>query len=607
MRKMRLFLLVLCAFWQVTSLAQADITEKESIRNKQRVNYIYNFTEFITWKEAHDPFVIGIFGTDEKALVDEFKKSADKRKVKGSAVKILHFQTSDEIKPTQILFVHKIHGVDLEKILNKMYVNNTLLVTEDYQFGESMINFMEFGEEFHFSVNSKQLREAGLLVAPRLLNYSIQEQKDWDEIYQRLTEERNLIDDQSKELIRLQSLVSQQEERLKSQGARIIKQQNLLNGQKDKIDRQKKELDRQIGQVQIQKGQLNALLAEIQGARLKSDEVISELAYQREKFRQRQNKVREQLRTLGEQEKRLKSQQSSISSQEEQLSTQLEKIERQGYLIYAFAFLFILIVVLAFFVRREYKRKRRSEHRVKQQNARLVALNESLDSFVYRVSHDLKAPVINVKNMINMLKEYQGSGDDQMIGEIIKNLDVSSGRLETTITDLLELSRMERVRENKENVSIRDVWNALIHEYSSSLEEIGGTVVTNINRSDVCHVSRAEITSILQNLLTNSIKYRSPNLNLEIVISTEQKNGELLLTYSDNGRGLDLERAEGKLFEMFQRFTDDVTITGTGVGMYIIKKLIDKNGGRVKLSSEPGQGLTYFIYFPIKEPLNEKN
>ncbi len=586
--------------------AQDDLTDKESIRNKQRVNYIYNFTEFISWKEDHDPFVIGVLGANEEALVDEFRKSATKRTVKGSKVKILYFETVDQIEKTQILFIHNMHRVNLTKVLTKMYANNTLLVTENFEFGLSMINFMEFGEEFHFSVNSQQLREAGLLVAPRLLNYSIQEQKDWDELYRRLTEERNLIDDQSKELLRLQALVSEQEGRLKLQRARIIKQQSLINGQKLKYDLQQEDLDLQIKQVQNQRKQLESLYQEIEDARTKSERVASELALQREKFNKRQNKLRSQAKALMKQENRLKSQELSINEQEKLLNNQLDKIEQQGYLIYAFGFLFLLIGVLAFFVRLEYKRKRRSEYRVKQQNARLVTLNESLDSFVYRVSHDLKAPVINVKNMISMLKEFQGSDDKKMVAEIINNLDTASVRLETTITDLLELSRIERVREKKEIVSIKEVWNELIVEYSDRLSEIDAVVNVNMNRTDSCHVSRAEMMSIFQNLLTNSLKYRSPMRSLEISVSTEQRGDELLLTFKDNGRGIDLAIFKDKLFEMFQRFTDDVTISGTGVGMYIIKKLIDKNGGRVELESNPGEGLTYFIYFPIKA-FNEKN
>ncbi|XP_020908914.2 uncharacterized protein LOC110246868, partial [Exaiptasia diaphana] len=247
--------------------------------------------------------------------------------------------------------------------------------------------------------------------------------------------------------------------------------------------------------------------------------------------------------------------------------------------------LLVVIAVLAYFAFREYRRKKKSERHVKHQNERLVALNDSLDSFVYRVSHDLKSPVINVKNMISMLKEYQTDDQDPLVPEIIKNLDLSSHRLETTITDLLELSRIERVEEEKEKVNIREVFHEILPEYQEQIQRIGGEVVESFNGGEIFYGSKAEMNSILQNLLTNSIKYRSENRALRIEIGTKPDKEKMMqMTFADNGQGLDLKQFEGKLFGMFQRFTSDTSISGTGVGMYIIKKLVDKNKGKIVLT-----------------------
>ena len=110
---------------------------------------------------------------------------------------------------------------------------------------------------------------------------------------------------------------------------------------------------------------------------------------------------------------------------------------------------------------------------------------------------------------------------------------------------------------------------------------------------------RTEIVSIFQNLITNSIKYRKRDQQLEIAVSSQQQNNRLEICFSDNGQGIDLKEFEGKLFGMFQRFTADSGISGTGVGMYIIKKLVDKNNGNIALKSEPNKGLAYRIELPV--------
>ena len=110
------------------------------------------------------------------------------------------------------------------------------------------------------------------------------------------------------------------------------------------------------------------------------------------------------------------------------------------------------------------------------------------------------------------------------------------------------------------------------------------------------------MVSVLQNLLTNSIKYRRLDVPLVIKVATYDENGTMKVDYRDNGQGIDLKQFEGKLFSMFQRFTSDQSISGTGVGMYIIKRLIDKNNGKVKLESEPNKGLRYLITLPSKLP-----
>lgn len=585
------------------AIAQSNFDEKESIRDKQRVIYVYNFTQYITWSDIDEDktFKIGVLGNDEENLVNEFKISASQKTIKGKKVEIIHYKKEEDVGDIHILYVHKKHNVDLQKILPRMYVNHTLLVSENYKFQESMINFIEFNNEFHFNVSEAKINRAGLLVAPRLLNFSIQQQKDWEEVFQRLETEKETIEAYIDELEMLSKEIEFQRARLDAQRRQIKKQQLEINAQKGRLDEGEEQLAGRIEEVGKQRRQLSGLLHEIERKNIQRDSLSVKLKKQLISYEDRKRELDQQADSILAQKSRIAEQQHELEERDIVLSSSSKKIKEQGNLIYSFTGLFFIIIILAFFAFREYKRKRRSEERVRDQNVKLVALNDSLDSFVYRVSHDLKSPVINVKNMIGMLKEFQGKEEDPMVPEIMKNMDLSANRLEATITDLLELSRIEKVEEAKEPISIEEIFSAMLPEYKNRLKEIEGSVTMDFDRGGKMYGAKVEMVSILQNLLTNSIKYRSKERKLEIVVSSVTMKDKTILRFSDNGQGLDLKQFNGKIFQMFQRFTQDTSIDGTGVGMYIIKKLVDNNKGTIELSGGPDIGLTYEITLPRRK------
>lgn len=588
-------------------LGVAQTTEDQiAVRNKQRVNYIYNFTDYITWSnlDSKKSFVIGVYGAKEEALVKEFESAALKKNIKNLPVEIKHFKRIEDIQDAQILYIHKREGVSIGTLLPKLSLSNTLLVSENYTFRSSMINFMEFENEFHFDVNDENINRAGLLVSQQLLNFSIQQQKDWEVIFERLEEDEKRIEEQRSELKLLNDEIEFQKRRLDAQLAQIKKQQLNMNAQDSELSTRNRDLQKQMDEIRQQRQQLEALQAKVKTQSEEAYRLTNTLDQQEDAIRERKRELVSQRLLISKQEDRIFEQTESIEEQDEILNSQWEKLRSQGLLIYVFSAIFLLILALVFFAFREYRRKKRSEEEVRIQNEKLLALNESLDSFVYRVSHDLKAPVINVKNMISMLKENRGEESKLLVDKIIENLDISSNRLETTITDLLELSKIERVDEKREQIRIKDVVNTMLAEFQTELDSIGASVKQSfLDRGT--YSSFSELSSIFQNLLTNSIKYRQKSVPLEISISTQEKDGVTQLVYSDNGQGIDLTQFQSKVFSMFQRFNTDNSIAGTGVGMYIIKRLVEKNHGTIHLESKPNEGLTYFITLPSKMLTND--
>lgn len=404
---------------------------------------------------------------------------------------------------------------------------------------------------------------------------------------------------QTKELKTLNVEIERQKDRLNAQRNQIKKQQRNLNTREVDIEAMKLELAGKLAETDRQKRELLNLQERVNNQNDQTDDLTKTLDHQEDSIQRRKRQILVQYHTMLEQEQRISSQIEAINEQDDELNSQLGKLRSQGLLIYVFLGIILVILALIFFAWREYKRKKKSEEEVRIQNKKLLALNESLDSFVYRVSHDLKAPVINVKNMITMLKEHSTPEEESLVPKIIENLELSSDRLELTITDLLELSRIERVDEIRDQIQIKEVFESILPEYQDELNGIGAKLELSFSDNRT-YSSFSEMASVFQNLLTNSIKYRRKDVPLLIKIETREKGGSILLDYCDNGQGIDLEKFEGKLFSMFQRFTSDQSVSGTGVGMYIIKRLIDKNSGKIELESQPNKGLRYLITLPSK-------
>ncbi len=571
------------------------------IRNKQRVNYIYNVSKYITWSniEENTTFTVGVYGSDVEALISEFEKVSSKKNIKNLPVEVVNVKSVETIKGIQILYIHKNSEVELNNVLPRLALSEVLLVSENYPFRESMINFMEFRNELHLDVNDKHINDAGLLVSPQLLTFSIQQQKDWEEIFAQLEEERNIIEVQTNEVEELNKEIDLQKVRLEAQRDQIRTQQRKLVNQEGNIREKQGELAQKLREINFQRHELSELQKLIKRQSVETDRLTNTLDQQADSIRVRKLELLRQMLTMSEQEESIRMQEQKISKQDAKINIQLERMRSQGLLIYVFMGIIALILGLIFYAGRQYRRKERSEEEVRVQNKKLLALNESLDSFVYRVSHDLKAPVINVKNMITMLKEHTNEEEESLVPKIIDNLELSSNRLDVTITDLLELSRIEKVDEIRDEIQIEEVFLSILPEYQDELSEIEGKVEMIFNDGGT-YSSFSEMASVLQNLLTNSIKYRRKDVPLVVEIYTNERNGRTVIDYRDNGQGIDLKQFEGKLFSMFQRFTSDKSISGTGVGMYIIKRLIDKNNGTVKLEGELNKGLRYLITLPKK-------
>lgn len=233
-----------------------------------------------------------------------------------------------------------------------------------------------------------------------------------------------------------------------------------------------------------------------------------------------------------------------------------------------------------------------------EKNVLLQRQNERLDAFVYRVSHDLKAPVNNITMLSTMLKEMEtpDMAANPILQRIMHDIGHTAERMGERIRDLLVISRIEQTANMPaEAISLPELLAMVVRELDGEIGKREAKIVSDFRGFEVVMGNHENMYSLLSNLLSNALKYRSPERTPEIRLETSQVPGYDLLSISDNGIGIDLERHGAKLFGMFNRFHSHVE--GTGVGLYIIKNIIENAGGKIEVESTVGVGTTFKIYF----------
>ena len=231
-------------------------------------------------------------------------------------------------------------------------------------------------------------------------------------------------------------------------------------------------------------------------------------------------------------------------------------------------------------------------------NTQLTRTNTDLDTFVYTASHDLKAPITNIEGILNALRETLPAEVQQeaVIAHLLGLLDHTVGRFLTTIFQLTDLTRLQRTyAEPAERLALAPVVAGVVEDLGPSIEAAAAQLDLEVPAGLHVSFAPASLRSIVYNLLSNAVKYCDPARPAQVWLRAEQQPGAVVLTVRDNGLGLTDSQVQ-RLFGVFQRLHTHVE--GTGVGLYMIKRLIENAGATIAVSSEPAVGSTFTVTFP---------
>lgn len=220
--------------------------------------------------------------------------------------------------------------------------------------------------------------------------------------------------------------------------------------------------------------------------------------------------------------------------------------------------------------------------------------NNELEKFAYITSHNLRAPVVNLISLTELQQE--NSLPQELQDEIRQNIYECVRQLDNTLNDLVEIVASQSGKSAKsEDLDLRTELNMVIKTIENQIRNSGAEIVVNFEKDLKIHFPRHYLHSILVNLFTNAIKYKSKDRKLVITLKTREDKEYTQLFFSDNGIGINLDKYGNKIFGLYQRF--HTTIEGKGLGLYIIKSQIEAMDGKIEVDSLPDVGTTFRIYF----------
>ena len=231
----------------------------------------------------------------------------------------------------------------------------------------------------------------------------------------------------------------------------------------------------------------------------------------------------------------------------------------------------------------------------------LAAKNVEMESFVYTVSHDLKTPIVTIEGFIGALREDFADRLSENGEQYLQYMSDAARKMEVLISDLLNLSRIGRVTEAKEEFCFGDLVREALEILRPQLEGRGIQVHVQ-SELPVVYGERKRISQVVDNLLSNAIKYvGKDNPSPRIEVGCQEQDGQTVFFVRDNGIGIE-EKYFSKIFQIFERLPAAKQAgDGTGIGLTIVKRIVELHGGKIWLESELGMGTSFFFTLGNKD------
>jgi len=243
--------------------------------------------------------------------------------------------------------------------------------------------------------------------------------------------------------------------------------------------------------------------------------------------------------------------------------------------------------------------RKKLEDEIREKNLELKQKNEELENFVYTVSHDLKSPIFSLQGVVSALIEDYADSMDATFREYLEDIRNSAQKMGQLVHDLLNFSRVGRTRNPREEVAAREVIDEAVEQMKFQLNSKGVELYIEEDLP-LCYCDKQMIVLALVNLLDNAVKYMGDNPYPSIEIGCRTEGDYQAFYVKDNGIGIDPKYHE-KIFEIFQSLGEIKDPKSTGVGLAIVKRVVEVHMGKVWVESEKKKGSTFLFRIPSKQ------
>jgi PAS domain S-box-containing protein len=221
--------------------------------------------------------------------------------------------------------------------------------------------------------------------------------------------------------------------------------------------------------------------------------------------------------------------------------------------------------------------------------------NKDLETFFYTASHDLKAPISNIEALIQAVKEQLGQKCFENVKDEMDFLIQSVEKFRGVINELAEAVKDKPTGKDQEKeIQLTEVIKEIKMSLHEQIESTKTVFVEDFGKAPAITILKKNLRSVLYNLISNAIKYRSPQRVPEVMLQSYRDNGYFVIKITDNGLGMN-QKMKDQIFDKFKRFHSHVE--GSGLGMNIVKRILDECGGKIEVDSEEGKGSEFRVYF----------
>ena len=245
-------------------------------------------------------------------------------------------------------------------------------------------------------------------------------------------------------------------------------------------------------------------------------------------------------------------------------------------------------------VQRDVTELKEKEKEREQLIRELTKNNNDLKQFSYITSHNLRAPLSNLTGLLNLIDDIPIENPD--LKELIDGFSTSTHLLNETINDLVKVIIIkDNPAIEKERILIKDIFENVFNQLNFLINLHKPILKIELSEEYISNINKSYLESIFLNLMTNSIKYRSATNQLKITITSKVINEELVISFKDNGIGIDMGRNKDKIFGLYQRFHNHPD--SKGLGLYLVKSQVESMGGNISVESKLGKGTTFTLNF----------